>query len=158
MLPEICLVHFRSRLRPSKIGLHGFFQNGSTDLLRLARAAREFQRRLQSGQPCRVCGDRGIPADQRPLGFAANTLLKVPGLQLPRLAQSVSLRGGFRHDEAHRQSNNTAIASFNRGPEPKTWDQFEDGCEVAQSTNRLTIARPARVSRARPFFKPYGRI
>jgi len=38
-----------------------------------------------------------------------------------------------RHDNARRQSSNTAIASFARAAEPGTGHQPQDGCEVAQA-------------------------
>jgi hypothetical protein len=43
-----------------------------------------------------------------------------------------TMRGDARH-----QSNNTAIASYNRGAEPRTWHQFSDFLDACNYARRL---------------------
>lgn len=41
----------------------------------------------------------------------------------------------LRHDHVRRQSSNTAIASFERGVEPGSWDQSQNSGEVAKAAD-----------------------
>ena len=42
----------------------------------------------------------------------------------------------FAERGAGRPSSNTAIACFDRGAEQRAWDQSQNGCKVAEASDR----------------------